>query len=51
VQFIIEAASEKFEVKKDIFRELGMQAGPKTIIATIRRPFPVGRLADPTCFT
>src|SRR5207244_3075528 len=34
VQFIVEAASEKFEVKKEIFAELGMQAGPKTIVAT-----------------
>src|SRR6266487_455293 len=48
VQFIIEAASEKFEVKKEIFRELGMQAGPKTIIATNTSALPVGRLADAT---
>jgi len=48
VQFIIEAASEKFEVKKEIFRELGMQAGPKTIIATNTSALPVGRLADTT---
>jgi 3-hydroxyacyl-CoA dehydrogenase/enoyl-CoA hydratase/3-hydroxybutyryl-CoA epimerase len=48
VEFIIEAASEKFEVKKEIFRELGMQAGPKTIIATNTSALPVGRLADTT---
>jgi 3-hydroxyacyl-CoA dehydrogenase / enoyl-CoA hydratase / 3-hydroxybutyryl-CoA epimerase len=48
VQFIIEAASEKFEIKKEIFRELGMQAGPKTIIATNTSALPVGRLADTT---
>jgi 3-hydroxyacyl-CoA dehydrogenase / enoyl-CoA hydratase / 3-hydroxybutyryl-CoA epimerase len=48
VQFIIEAASEKFEVKKEIFRELGMQAGPKTIIATNTSALPVGRLSDTT---
>jgi len=48
VQFIIEAASEKFEVKKEIFRELGMQAGPKTIVATNTSALPVGRLADTT---
>ena len=48
VQFIIEAASEKFEVKKEIFRELGMQAGPKTIVATNTSALPVGRLADRT---
>ena len=48
VQFIVEAASEKFEVKKEIFRELGMQAGPKTIIATNTSALPIGRLADAT---
>ena len=48
VQFIIEAASEKFEVKKEIFRELGMQAGPKTIVATNTSALPVGRLAETT---
>jgi 3-hydroxyacyl-CoA dehydrogenase / enoyl-CoA hydratase / 3-hydroxybutyryl-CoA epimerase len=48
VQFIIEAASEKFEVKKEIFRELGMQAGPKTIVATNTSALPIGRLADAT---
>src|SRR5438874_7258233 len=48
VQFIVEAASEKFEVKKEIFAELGMQAGPKTIVATNTSALPVGRLADTT---
>jgi 3-hydroxyacyl-CoA dehydrogenase/enoyl-CoA hydratase/3-hydroxybutyryl-CoA epimerase len=48
VQFIIEAASEKFEIKKEIFCELGMQAGPKTIVATNTSALPVGRLADAT---
>jgi 3-hydroxyacyl-CoA dehydrogenase / enoyl-CoA hydratase / 3-hydroxybutyryl-CoA epimerase len=48
VQFIIEAASEKFEIKKEIFRELGMQAGPKTIVATNTSALPVGKLADTT---
>src|SRR5467141_2794603 len=48
VQFIIEAASEEFEVKKEIFRELGMQAGPKSIVATNTSARPVGRLADTT---
>ncbi len=48
VQFVIEAASEKFEIKKEIFRELGMQAGPKTIVATNTSALPVGRLADTT---
>jgi 3-hydroxyacyl-CoA dehydrogenase/enoyl-CoA hydratase/3-hydroxybutyryl-CoA epimerase len=48
VQFIIEAASEKFEVKKEVFRELAMQAGPKTIVATNTSALPVGKLADAT---
>ena len=34
VQFVIEAASEKIDVKREIFRELAMEAGPKTIVAT-----------------
>jgi len=29
VQFVIEAASEKMEIKKEVFRELAMEAGPK----------------------
>ncbi|HEX4638922.1 MAG TPA: 3-hydroxyacyl-CoA dehydrogenase NAD-binding domain-containing protein [Chthoniobacterales bacterium] len=45
VQFIIEAASEKIEIKKEIFRELSMQAGPKTIIATNTSALPVSELA------
>jgi 3-hydroxyacyl-CoA dehydrogenase/enoyl-CoA hydratase/3-hydroxybutyryl-CoA epimerase len=48
VQIVIEAASEKIEVKKEIFRELAMQAGPKTIIATNTSALPVGELADAT---
>jgi 3-hydroxyacyl-CoA dehydrogenase / enoyl-CoA hydratase / 3-hydroxybutyryl-CoA epimerase len=48
VQFVIEAASEKFEIKKEVFRELAMQAGPKTIVATNTSALPVGKLADAT---
>jgi 3-hydroxyacyl-CoA dehydrogenase/enoyl-CoA hydratase/3-hydroxybutyryl-CoA epimerase len=48
VQFVIEAASEKLEVKKEIFRELAMQAGPKTIVATNTSALPVSKLADAT---
>src|SRR6266704_2965745 len=47
VQFVIEAASEKIDIKKEIFRELSMQAGPKTIIATNTSALPVSELA--TC--
>ena len=48
VRFVIEAASEKMEIKKEVFRELGMQAGPKTIVATNTSALPVGELADAT---
>jgi len=45
VKFVIEAASEKIDIKKEIFRELSMQAGPKTIIATNTSALPVSELA------
>jgi 3-hydroxyacyl-CoA dehydrogenase / enoyl-CoA hydratase / 3-hydroxybutyryl-CoA epimerase len=48
VQIVIEAASEKIDIKKEIFRELAMQAGPRTIIATNTSALPVSRLADAT---
>jgi 3-hydroxyacyl-CoA dehydrogenase/enoyl-CoA hydratase/3-hydroxybutyryl-CoA epimerase len=48
VQIVIEAASEKIEIKKEIFRELAMQAGPKTIVATNTSALPVSQLADAT---
>ena len=48
VQFVIEAASEKIDIKKEIFRELSMQAGPKTIIATNTSALPVSELANCT---
>jgi 3-hydroxyacyl-CoA dehydrogenase/enoyl-CoA hydratase/3-hydroxybutyryl-CoA epimerase len=48
VAFIIEAASEKMEIKKEIFGELSMQAGPKTVIATNTSALPVTELADCT---
>jgi 3-hydroxyacyl-CoA dehydrogenase/enoyl-CoA hydratase/3-hydroxybutyryl-CoA epimerase len=48
VQIVIEAASEKIDIKKEIFCELAMQAGPKTIIATNTSALPVGELADAT---
>src|SRR5207248_5109975 len=48
VAFIIEAASEKIDIKKEIFRELAMQAGPKTIIATNTSALPISKLADVT---
>jgi 3-hydroxyacyl-CoA dehydrogenase/enoyl-CoA hydratase/3-hydroxybutyryl-CoA epimerase len=48
VQFVIEAASEKVEIKREIFCELAMQAGPKTIVATNTSALPVAKLADAT---
>src|SRR5947207_1621863 len=48
VQFVIEAAAEKIEIKKEVFRELAMEAGPKTIIATNTSALPVSELADVT---
>ncbi|HET9419114.1 MAG TPA: 3-hydroxyacyl-CoA dehydrogenase NAD-binding domain-containing protein, partial [Chthoniobacterales bacterium] len=45
VQFVIEAASEKIDVKKHIFRELSMQVGPTTIVATNTSALPVSELA------
>ncbi|HEV3243351.1 MAG TPA: 3-hydroxyacyl-CoA dehydrogenase NAD-binding domain-containing protein [Chthoniobacterales bacterium] len=48
VRFVIEAASEKIDIKKEIFRELSMQAGPKTIIATNTSALPVSELAHCT---
>jgi len=48
VQFVIEATSEKMEIKKEVFRELAMEAGPKTIVATNTSALPVSELADGT---
>ena len=48
VQFVIEAASEKMEIKKEVLRELAMEAGPKSIIATNTSALPVSELADMT---
>src|SRR5437879_1587163 len=45
VQVVIEATSEKIDIKKEIFRELSMQAGSKTIIATNTSAVPVSQLA------
>jgi 3-hydroxyacyl-CoA dehydrogenase / enoyl-CoA hydratase / 3-hydroxybutyryl-CoA epimerase len=45
VQVVIEAASEKMEIKKGIFRDLSMKVGPKTIVATNTSALPVGQLA------
>ena len=48
VQFVIEATSEKMEIKKEVFQELAMEAGPKTIVATNTSALPVSELAEVT---
>src|SRR5215471_15662470 len=48
VQFVIEAASEKMEIKEEVFRELAMEAGPKTVVATNTSALPVSELAGVT---
>jgi 3-hydroxyacyl-CoA dehydrogenase/enoyl-CoA hydratase/3-hydroxybutyryl-CoA epimerase len=48
VQIVIEAASEKMEIKKEVFRELAMEAGAKSIIATNTSALPISALADVT---
>ena len=48
VQFVVEAASEKMNIKKEVFRELAMEAGSKTVIATNTSALPVSELADVT---
>jgi 3-hydroxyacyl-CoA dehydrogenase/enoyl-CoA hydratase/3-hydroxybutyryl-CoA epimerase len=48
VQFVIEATSEKMEIKKEVFRELAMEAGPKTIVATNTSALAVTELAEVT---
>ena len=48
VQVVIEAASEKLDVKKAIFRELSAEAGPKAILATNTSALPIGQLAAAT---
>src|SRR5262249_30455457 len=48
VQFVIEATSEKMEIKKEVFRQLAMEAGPKTIVATNTSALPVSELAEMT---
>src|SRR6202040_542406 len=48
VQFVIEAASEKIEIKEEIFADLSMQVGPKTIVATNTSALRVSELAAVT---
>jgi len=48
VQFVIEAASEKIEIKKEIFCDLSMQVGQKTVVATNTSALRVSELAAVT---
>jgi 3-hydroxyacyl-CoA dehydrogenase/enoyl-CoA hydratase/3-hydroxybutyryl-CoA epimerase len=48
VQIVIEAASEKIEMKKEIFRELSAKVGPNAILATNTSALPIGELAAQT---
>jgi len=45
VQVVIEAASEKIDIKKEIFRDLSMKVGPKTVVATNTSALPISELA------
>jgi 3-hydroxyacyl-CoA dehydrogenase / enoyl-CoA hydratase / 3-hydroxybutyryl-CoA epimerase len=47
VQIVIEAASEKIEIKREIFRELSA-AAPKAILATNTSALPIQELAEQT---
>jgi 3-hydroxyacyl-CoA dehydrogenase / enoyl-CoA hydratase / 3-hydroxybutyryl-CoA epimerase len=48
VQVVIEAASEKIDIKKAIFSELAGEVGPKAILATNTSALPIGELAAAT---
>ena len=48
VQIVIEAASEKLEIKKQIFADLSAKTGPAAILATNTSALPIGELAGST---
>ena len=48
VEIVIEAAVEKMDLKKEIFRKLDASAGPKTILATNTSALSVSELAEAT---
>jgi 3-hydroxyacyl-CoA dehydrogenase/enoyl-CoA hydratase/3-hydroxybutyryl-CoA epimerase len=48
VQIVIEAASEKLEIKKQIFHDLAGKTGPGTILATNTSALPISELAAST---
>ncbi|MEY2530681.1 MAG: 3-hydroxyacyl-CoA dehydrogenase / enoyl-CoA hydratase / 3-hydroxybutyryl-CoA epimerase / enoyl-CoA [Verrucomicrobiota bacterium] len=45
IQIVIEAASEKIDIKKQIFRDLSGHVNPKAILATNTSALPIGELA------
>jgi 3-hydroxyacyl-CoA dehydrogenase / enoyl-CoA hydratase / 3-hydroxybutyryl-CoA epimerase len=48
VPIVIEAASEKLEIKKQIFADLSTKTGPGAILATNTSALPIGELAAST---
>jgi 3-hydroxyacyl-CoA dehydrogenase/enoyl-CoA hydratase/3-hydroxybutyryl-CoA epimerase len=48
VQIVIEAASEKLEIKKKIFVDLAASTSPKAMLATNTSALPIGELATVT---
>ena len=48
VQIVIEAASEKLEIKKQIFADLANKTGPNAILATNTSALPIAELAAST---
>ena len=48
VQIVIEAASEKLEIKKQIFHDLAGKTGPNAILATNTSALPISELAAST---
>jgi 3-hydroxyacyl-CoA dehydrogenase/enoyl-CoA hydratase/3-hydroxybutyryl-CoA epimerase len=48
VQIVIEAASEKIDIKKQIFGELTGHVNPKAVLATNTSALPIGELAAET---
>ena len=48
VQIVIEAASEKLEIKKQIFADLSAKTGPAAILATNTSALPISELAAST---
>ena len=48
IEFVIEAASEKLEIKKQIFADLSAKTGPAAILATNTSALPIGELAAST---